>query len=40
LELSASKTADELEIDYGVVHRKFMSFRDSLQFTAMSKLKD
>lgn len=27
LELSASKTADELEIDYGVVHRKFMSFR-------------
>ena len=27
LELSASKTADELDIDYGVVHRKFMQFR-------------
>jgi len=27
LELSASKTADEIEIDYGVVHRKFMQFR-------------
>jgi len=27
LGLSASKTADELEIDYGVAHRKFMQFR-------------
>lgn len=27
LELSASKTADELEIDYGVAHRRFMKFR-------------
>jgi transposase len=30
LELSASKTRDELEIDYGVVHRKFMRFRKSI----------
>ena len=30
LELSASKTKDELEIDYGVVHRKFMRFRKSI----------
>src|SRR3989338_11480613 len=27
LELSASKTSDELETDYGAVHRKFMQFR-------------
>ena len=30
LELSASKTADELEIDYRVVHRKFMKFRKNI----------
>src|SRR3989344_6325877 len=30
LELSASKTADELDIDYGVVHRKFMKFRKKI----------
>jgi len=30
LELSASKTRDELEMDYGVVHRKFMQFRKSI----------
>jgi DNA-directed RNA polymerase specialized sigma subunit len=30
LELSASKTADELEIGYSVVHRKFMQFRKSI----------
>ena len=30
LELSASKTADELDIDYGVVHRKFMQFRKKI----------
>jgi len=30
LELSASKTADELEIDYGSIHRKFMRFRKSI----------
>jgi transposase len=27
LELSAKKTADEMNSDYGVVHRKFMQFR-------------
>jgi transposase len=31
LELSASKTADELEINYSVVHRKFMQFRKSIK---------
>ena len=30
LELSASKTRDELDIDYGVVHRRFMQFRKSI----------
>lgn len=28
LELSAKKTAQEIELDYGVVHRKFMQFRN------------
>ena len=27
LELSAKKTAKEMELDYGVIHRKFMQFR-------------
>jgi len=30
LEISARKTAKELNIDYGVVHRKFMEFRKSI----------
>jgi len=31
LEVSAKKTANELELDYGVVHRKFMEFRKSIK---------
>jgi len=27
LEISAKKTAKELELDYGIIHRKFMQFR-------------
>jgi len=30
LELSAKKTADEMNLDYGVVHRKFMQFRKKI----------
>ena len=30
LEVSARKTASELDLDYGVVHRKFMDFRISI----------
>src|SRR3989344_7747955 len=30
LELSAKKTADEMNLDYGVVHRKFMQFRKAI----------
>jgi len=28
LEISAKKTASEMDLDYGVVHRKFMGFRE------------
>ena len=30
LEISAKKTADEMNLDYGVIHRKFMQFRKSI----------
>jgi len=30
LEVSAKKTASEMNLDYGVVHRKFMQFRKSI----------
>jgi len=30
LELSAKKTADEMNLDYGVVHRKFMQFKKKI----------
>ena len=30
LELSAKKAADEMNLDYGVVHRKFMQFRKKI----------
>jgi len=30
LEISAKKTASEMSLDYGVVHRKFMSFRRNI----------
>jgi transposase len=30
LEVSAKKTANELELDYGVVHRQFMKFRKEI----------
>lgn len=31
LEVSAKKTAKEMDLDYGVVHRKFMDFRKSIR---------
>src|SRR3990167_6882809 len=30
LELSAKKTADEMNLDYGIVHRNFMQFRKKI----------
>ncbi len=30
LEISAKKTSDEMDLDYGVIHRKFMQFRKSI----------
>ena len=30
LEISAKKTASEMDLDYGVIHRKFMQFRKSI----------
>ena len=39
LEVSARKTSNELRIDYGVVHRKFMQFRKAIADYCSSEAK-
>ena len=37
LEISAKKTCNEMNLDYGVVHRKFMQFRKNIALQDSNK---